>query len=264
VTDLMQQTRGTAAAWASADPILEEGQLGVITDTGELVVGDGVTAFTGLTPIGAGGGGGGGGGVTHALTPETLHATYGDHFEGADLDTGKWTRAGSYVTADETVVDTTWLQVATARGAGHYYYQAAPAGDWTLVMKATGFAYATSMFGILAVDNSGNGVGAGPFWTDTAANNAPIVGNIAAGAYNSSGFQNALGPEGKLLLGGIPTWTKLVKSGTGWRVACSADGQRWGPLSPSHTNSTTITRIGFGAFFSTDVKRFEVDFFDVQ
>lgn len=55
MTDLMQQTRGTAAAWASADPVLEAGQLGLITDTGELVVGDGVTAFTGLTPIGAGG-----------------------------------------------------------------------------------------------------------------------------------------------------------------------------------------------------------------
>jgi hypothetical protein len=60
MADLMQQTRGTAADWATADPILEEGQIGVVTDTGALVVGDGVTAFSSLDQITAGGGGGGG------------------------------------------------------------------------------------------------------------------------------------------------------------------------------------------------------------
>ena len=39
---------GTAAAWASANPVLLSGEPGFETDTGTLRVGDGVTAFTSL------------------------------------------------------------------------------------------------------------------------------------------------------------------------------------------------------------------------
>lgn len=56
----MQQRRGTAAAWTSADPVLFAGQIGVETDTNKMKVGDGETIWSELAYIASGGGGGGG------------------------------------------------------------------------------------------------------------------------------------------------------------------------------------------------------------
>lgn len=51
---------GTAAEWAAADPVLRAGEFGYVTDTGELYIGDGVTPWSGLTPISGGSAGGAG------------------------------------------------------------------------------------------------------------------------------------------------------------------------------------------------------------
>lgn len=48
VNNLMQQRRGTAAEWISADPTLSTGELGVETDTLQFKIGDGSTAWTSL------------------------------------------------------------------------------------------------------------------------------------------------------------------------------------------------------------------------
>ncbi len=45
----IQLRRGTAAQWTSADPILAEGELAVETDTDKFKIGDGVTAWSGLS-----------------------------------------------------------------------------------------------------------------------------------------------------------------------------------------------------------------------
>lgn len=45
----MQQRRGTAAEWTSADPILGSGEIGYETDTGKFKIGDGSTAWSSLT-----------------------------------------------------------------------------------------------------------------------------------------------------------------------------------------------------------------------
>ncbi len=203
--------------------------------------------------------GGGGGGAADALTPEVLHGTYGDHFPDADLDTAKWNRV-TYVDADDTATDS--HLVVAARAAGAYYWQAAPAGDWTLVMKGAcvnAFGGVT-MFGLLAVNNSGNGIGAGPY-TSTPA--TPLVGGVTAGVY-SGGFESAVGPLAAHIVAGHMFWLKLVKVGTTYKVAASLNGQVWGPLSPAYTNATAITRVGFGQFLDSGVKQFIVDFFDVQ
>jgi hypothetical protein len=57
--NLIQVRRGTESEWTTADPTLAAGEIGFISDTNEIVIGDGSTAFTGLTPIGGGGGGSG-------------------------------------------------------------------------------------------------------------------------------------------------------------------------------------------------------------
>lgn len=46
----MQQRRGTAAQWTSANPILAEGEIGFETDTNKFKFGDGITAWSSLLP----------------------------------------------------------------------------------------------------------------------------------------------------------------------------------------------------------------------
>lgn len=45
----MQQRRGTAAEWTSANPILAAGELGYETDTNQFKIGDGTTAWGSLS-----------------------------------------------------------------------------------------------------------------------------------------------------------------------------------------------------------------------
>ena len=47
----MQQRRGTAAQWASADPILAAGEIGFESDTGEFRIGDGINHWDNLSPF---------------------------------------------------------------------------------------------------------------------------------------------------------------------------------------------------------------------
>ena len=56
VKNLIQQRRGTAAEWLSADPVLSSGEIGVETDTLKFKIGDGVTAWSALAYAGGGSG----------------------------------------------------------------------------------------------------------------------------------------------------------------------------------------------------------------
>lgn len=62
----MLVTRDTAAGFASDDPVLRVGEMGIETDTNKMKVGDGVTAWSGLEY------------VTGALADDALHAIIGD------------------------------------------------------------------------------------------------------------------------------------------------------------------------------------------
>ena len=44
----IQLRRDSAADWTSADPTMAEGEIGLETDTGNIKIGDGVTAWTSL------------------------------------------------------------------------------------------------------------------------------------------------------------------------------------------------------------------------
>jgi hypothetical protein len=57
VQNLMQQRRGTAAEWLSANPVLSAGEMGVETDTLKFKIGDGVLTWDVLKYAGGGGGG---------------------------------------------------------------------------------------------------------------------------------------------------------------------------------------------------------------
>lgn len=266
---------GTWIDWAS----LAGASSSTLTTKGDLLVHDG-TALARL-PVGTNGqvltadstqpdgvkwaAAAGGGGSAFALDPATLHATYGDHFTGASLD-AKWSRAGSYVVGDESYQKGggTWLQTAF-RAAGSYYYQAAPAGDFALVMKATLFNITSStMFGLMIVDGSGNGIGGGWYNGNP---DAALMGTLSGGSYNSSASASVGGsaPKGSLMNQGVLTWYKLAKSGTTYTLNVSVNGYTWSP-SASLTSSFTVARIGFGTFFggALGAGGLSVDFFDVQ
>lgn len=59
MSTLIKLRRDTAANWAAADPVLALGEPGYDTTNNELRIGDGTTAWSGLTPISGGGGGAG-------------------------------------------------------------------------------------------------------------------------------------------------------------------------------------------------------------
>jgi hypothetical protein len=60
----IQLRRDTTANWANVNPILSDGEMGYDIVTNEIRIGDGSTAWTGLSGNVIGGGGGGGGGAS--------------------------------------------------------------------------------------------------------------------------------------------------------------------------------------------------------
>jgi hypothetical protein len=51
MADKIKQKRGTESSWIAANPTLDSGEIGFITDTNEIVIGDGSTPFSSLTRI---------------------------------------------------------------------------------------------------------------------------------------------------------------------------------------------------------------------
>lgn len=201
--------------------------------------------------------GGGGGGSTFPLDPATLHGTYGDHFTGTGLD-AKWTRVG-YVSGDETYqVAATYMQVQTARGAGNYYYQAAPAGDFSIVMGLSVQQQSGVMFGPLILTAAGAGVCAAAY----SGSDGYYALGVTSVAYNSSATV-VVGNSYSAYSSGGRAWIRLRKSGTSYRTAISFNGQFWQRETAALTSAITPARIGFGSILNAP-NQFAVDFFDVQ
>lgn len=204
---------------------------------------------------------GGGGGSSDFLTPAPadLNPTYGDHFTGASLD-AKWNRVG-YVAGDEQYQkgDATYLQVDVGRAAANYYWQAAPSGDFTVVMGLSVLSSATGiMFGPMILDSSGNGMQSALY----SGSDGYYVLGCSAAAYNSTA-QTVAGEFYHSHVAGQKYWLKLTKVGTAYKASFSSNGQTWGKYTATLTFGTTPTRIGFGSIFGT-VPQFAIDFFDVQ
>lgn len=67
---VIQHRRGLASVWASRNPVLRPGEIGVETNTNTFKVGDGSTAWNQLPYFVSGGGGGGGGAVAWSTIVE--------------------------------------------------------------------------------------------------------------------------------------------------------------------------------------------------
>lgn len=188
--------------------------------------------------------------------------TYGDTFDTGSLD-AKWTRVG-FTSSDETYqvgTGSSEMQIA-GRGAGNYYYQAAPAGDFDVIWAGEIYASAALMFGPIIVDNTGFGVAAGYY---NSSPNGPLVGTVSSGAYDGAFQAGPTPPLGSTAMDGTTkTWIRLRKVGTAYSVAVSTDGEAWLTASSTISRSFTPTRVGFGPWYSTGMTNCKVDVFDVR
>jgi hypothetical protein len=112
--ELIQTRRGTAAAWASANPVLAAGEPGFVTDTADFKIGDGVTAWNSLKTAGNGT-------YLAAIMPEA----YGAKADGTTDDTAAiraaLTAAGAIASASSGI--------ATVRLSGGKSYNYAGGGS---------------------------------------------------------------------------------------------------------------------------------------
>lgn len=112
--------RGTAAQWSAADPVLALGEPGFETDTNTFKLGDGVTAWTGLTGISGGGGGGGGG--TAAWAPRSAVGEWitplGNHSNNASFEVSGGVTLSPYYANEAISVDQFALNIQTGGGSG--------------------------------------------------------------------------------------------------------------------------------------------------
>jgi hypothetical protein len=204
------------------------------------------------------------------LDPGSLHPLYGDHFEGAGLD-ARWSRHGAYAAIDEDYQSGggSWM-VTSSRASGSFYSQPGPGGDFSLVMAATHLVQTGTMFGLMAVDNTGAGVGGG--WYNQAPNSSITAQLNTASNYDGAHFttqtSTTQGPQGALIAAlGCRTWYRLSKVGDDWTTRLSMNGMIWSPpTSPLTFTGFVPTKIGFGTFFGGAVvgEGMAIDFFDVQ
>lgn len=186
-------------------------------------------------------------------------STYGDDFDGASLN-ARWTRK-NIVSGQETYQDAngSWMRVnmvGTATAAQQYQQNLPGSGDWDFICSMTYYVQATSsvMYGLVAYDNSGNGLGPVAY----AADHNTYLGVISGFTYasNGGGIAILVVPNAKKI------WYRLTKVGTVYTARISLDGLTWS-RGPTRTDATAFTKIAFGRVFggSTD-EEFAVDMFD--
>jgi hypothetical protein len=257
-----QVTITTIGGGGSTVDIEDEGAAEGAADTIDFTgAGVSVTFAAGTATVDIPGGGGGGGDAEFYLDTYSLprDGTYGDDFDGASLN-ARWTRK-NIVSGQETYQDAngSWMRVnmvGTATAAQQYQQNLPGSGDWDFICSMTCYVQAASatMYGLVAYDNSGNGLGPVAYVGD----HNTYLGIITGFTYNSNGGGIAISimPNGKKL------WYRLKKVSTTYTAYISLDGFTWS-RGPTRTDATAFTKIAFGRIFggSTD-EEFVVDMFD--
>jgi hypothetical protein len=271
MTDRMQQRRGTAADWATADPVLAPGEIGWATDTAELKIGDGSTAWSSLDALG-GTGGGGGGGVGDPVDDPAEWGTdlgYDQEWDsGSAVPTGwAWVNQGT-ATATRTFGRCLIEEPTAASGNQlRIIERAIPSEstfEATVKMRGRIWPAASSYGHFLTLRDSVSGKvvtwgmhGAGSStWGitrfDYSAAWSPTV-NL------STTTDAALAPK---------FWQIRKNSATSWDFLLSLDGVVWDTFQAAHNVQTFLgtapTHIGFGLMRNNQVTAMAVDWFRVR
>jgi hypothetical protein len=273
VADLMIQKNGTSAEWAADDDILDAGQLGVNTDTGVVKVGDGSTAWSGLSEIGGGGGGGGGTGDP-VDDPAEWGTDLGYDAEWASGDpavpTGwAWVNQGT-ATATNTFGRCLIDEPTAASGNQlRMIEQAIPsAGSFTATVKLTGRVWpAAGTFGHFM------------HLRDSAGGKIVTFGLGGAGAstwgWNLWNWASASGASPATVVSTasdavlLPKFWRIRKnSATSWDFQASRNGVVWDTVQAAHNVQTYLTtaptHIGFGLWRNNVLTSASADWFRIR
>ena len=181
--------------------------------------------------------------------------TMGDDFDGASLN-GRWSRRNitSGMEMYQQFGGSYLLTTVTSGTTAQQYYQACPSGNWEFIVSVASLGTATRMYGLGALDSSGNGL-AVLFYTDGSTYNANI------GSYTYAGNNGGMGPS-TLQMAGMKTWYRIRKSGTTISLSWSINGLAWGAES-SVTDSRTWAEVTVGRFYGSSTNDpFAIDMFD--
>jgi hypothetical protein len=188
----IQFLRGTAAAWTSANPTLAAGKPGFETDTGQLKIGDGSTAWNSLGYIGDGATGGP---LSRTEPGTTLTVDDDDHNYIIEMSDG----AGATITLPNTVAIGTYVTFIRGEGAGVTTFSPGGTsvfytlGDEVTIDEERAWASwlkvsATEWYGAGGLGPVGTGGGGGTW------------GSIIGALEDQSDLQNALDAKADILI----------------------------------------------------------------
>lgn len=214
-----------------------------------------------LTSLGQAAGGGGGGGANLADFRLASMSDAGGHALGAFGDEMEYTTRTALLAAFTRIGGTDAQLVPS--GSSVAIANGGPSTNSTpLIILKTGLTLPSNfevgvlfsqlgpnglnMASVLITDDSGNGIGAGPYWSSPGL----YIWNVTAGVYastNSSAGAGALGFEPR---DGGPFWILLKKTGTTWsaRLGNNALTSFYGPF--TGTSSQSPTAIGAGTLLA--------------
>lgn len=128
MADLIQIRRDTAANWTSANPVLAQGELGAETDTSKIKIGNGSTAWTGLSYLIDAGG--------YATLSGVQTFTGTKTFAGTTSTlAGVLTNAAEVATVSATAATGTIAYDVTTQSV--LYYTTDASANWTVNFRAS-------------------------------------------------------------------------------------------------------------------------------
>jgi len=128
MADLIQIRRDTAANWTSANPVLAQGELGAETDTSKIKIGNGSTAWTGLSYLIDAGG--------YATLSGVQTFTGTKTFAGTTSTlAGVLTNAAEVATVSATAATGTIAYDVTTQSV--LYYTSNASANWTVNFRAS-------------------------------------------------------------------------------------------------------------------------------
>lgn len=124
----IQLRRDTAANWAASNPVLAEGEIGLDLTNDQLRIGDGVTAWSSITPYTAGGGG-----IYWSAWSPSLTGSVSNPTKGAATEVAVYSRSGNALFASYRLS----MGIGGADGSGDYRWDLPVSIDLTKAPAGT-------------------------------------------------------------------------------------------------------------------------------
>lgn len=208
--------------------------------------------------------GGGSAAPAFPLDDRTLHATYGDHYDGPTLD-AIWTRRGLPNPSERFITDS-WMDIHEYSGTNFGHLQSwTPTNEAEVVIAGSYFTTGDDGWGPCILDSSGTGVWLG--FRNTARLGIFAVTTYTTGTEPASADIDPA--DGREMMGeGRKVWMSLIKKGAIYYFRVSTNGATWTTheLTGYTPSAFTPSQIGWlqGVQDAGSTKRrISIDWFDV-